>query len=79
MGVAFHFSHTRHFAGVALLHVDCQQVKAEKIWIAGDIGANHTSAHAKIRHRRGNEALSQLMAQESRLTAAGCASHFNGI
>src|SRR5882724_3259196 len=67
MGVAFHFSHRGHFAGVALLHVDsAKKVKAEKIWIAGDIGGQIINPLNAENQTQGavTEALSQLMAQE---------------
>jgi isoquinoline 1-oxidoreductase subunit beta len=67
MGVAFHFSHSGHFAHVAEVKVDAaNKVKINKIWVAADVGSHiiNPSAADNICQGAVIDGLSELMGQE---------------
>ena len=66
MGMAFHFSHSGHFAHVAEVKVDANKVKVNKIWLVGDVGSHivNPSAAENICQGAVIDGLSELMGQE---------------
>ncbi|MGH7584108.1 MAG: molybdopterin cofactor-binding domain-containing protein, partial [Gemmatimonadales bacterium] len=67
MGVAFHFSHRGYFAEVVQASVDAQSaLKVQKIWIAGDIGAQIINPSAAVGQAQGAalDGLSMALGQE---------------
>jgi isoquinoline 1-oxidoreductase beta subunit len=72
MGVAFHFSHSGHFAEVAEVSVDAQKrVRVNRVWVAADIGRqiiNPLNAAGQIESSI-IDGLSQLMSFEITIDA----------
>jgi isoquinoline 1-oxidoreductase beta subunit len=66
MGIAFHFSHSGHFAHVAEVKVDANKIKVNKIWLVGDVGSHivNPSGAENICQGAVIDGLSELMGQE---------------
>ena len=67
MGVAFHFSHRGYFAEVVQATVSRQgQLKVDKVWVAGDVGAHIINPSGAVNQVQGSvlDGIGEALAQE---------------